>query len=249
MKLGKLMFAGPLLLGAMALHAEIIVVGPVTQSGGGFGGADNFLTIRAGGQDITKAGCIAAASGGGNVQGECDIEAGSFQGGDEHPPGNDGVPQFNNIFDFGGSGAENISLFLNASQTGGSVITLEALILTLYDSDGGVLWSSDGLLCNGVVGCEPASGGGIELTTQAGIGQLGWEFGLTAGQASDLNAEGAGRLGLAARLIGTGGLDTFQIDLGDGGGQEVIPEPSTWAMLLSGAVLVGGRYIRRRRQM
>jgi hypothetical protein len=232
---------------SLSMQAAVILQGVQEAQGGGFGNFDNFLTLTAGGGQppLTKEGCVAAGGGGTVVAGPCDLAGGgTFTGGDEHNPDN---TQFANVFAFDGTSAGGIQIGFNASETGNAnSVTVDNLILTLYsDTDGTALYSTSGVFCGGVSGCVENANGSITLTTQSGIGNFGFIFTLDAPQAGELNAAGAGNLGLAAALSGaSGGLDTFffQNTDGGGGGSE-IPEPMTFGFAAAG--LAGVALLRR----
>lgn len=244
--------AGAVLLMSAAVlnvHASIILLGSQQGQGGGFGGTANFLTVQEVGQDDgTEAGCIAGGAGGTLVSGNCLTFFGPFTGGDEKNPTN---PNFNQLVTFSGFGAEGIVIGLNAAEPGGDLsINLNRMVLTLYDAAGVPRYSTSGLSCNGQPNCTAAPGGGITLTTQSGIGNFGFLFGLDSGQAFALNAAGSGRLGLAASFTGyAGGQETFYLVAGPArppGDVPGVPEPGTWSLMAAGLGLAAVLRLRHR---
>jgi hypothetical protein len=223
------------------MQASMVVQDVVDLNGGGFGTTVNLLTVQHSGAPGDLSGCIAGGPGGTLLSGDCAIQGGTFAGGDEHNPTN---TNFNNLVTFNGTGAASLQFGFNAAEPGNNTtLTLTNLVLTLYGGATGAtpLYSTSGIVCGaGVADCSAAAGGGVTLNTQTGIGNWGFVLGLDESQAGDLNAAGAGRLGLAASLSGvSGGPDTFFLIGGGGGGGSEIPEPMTFGLMAAGLAGLG----------
>jgi hypothetical protein len=124
--------------------------------------------------------------------------------------------------------------------------TVQNLQLQLFDMSGTSVFTS--MLTGGAVSFSD---------TNAGVGNIGFGFGFTEAGAlafqTVLNGfaslEGV-RIGLGASLTEVqGGLDTFQITRLNSAitPPAVVPEPSTWALLGTGLLSIGGMAARRRR--
>jgi len=128
--------------------------------------------------------------------------------------------------------ASNLRIVFNPSepQNDQDGITLQNLILTAFDAGGTARFTSDTF--------TP-----VALTaTDAGTGNSGFVFKLddphAAALDSAISAFGATRIGLSATANdATGGHETFFL--------MAVPEPSTWAMLVAGAIGVAGMVRRR----
>jgi len=228
---------------ALSMEASIVFTDVITAQGGGFGNFTNILTVQ---NNNNEAGCVAGGPGGTTVTGNCDVQGGTFTGGNEVGPNN---TNFTNLIAFSGTGAENIQIGFNGAEPGNARdVTLTELRLTLYANDGTALYSTSGFSCQaGVAGCTTNANGTVTIDTQPGQGNFGYLFQLDTVQANLLNAAGPGRLGLATYITDTfGSQETFFLvnggGGGGGGGGNPIPEPSTF-MLLSGAgvAIVGAR--------
>jgi len=237
------------LCSAMSLHGAMVFTGlQEKQPGGGFGNFENFLTTSGGQQDTTRSGCTSLVGGVLNTA-DCDLFGGAdFAGGDEHPPGDQNNPNFNNVFAFGGN-ASSIRIILNSAEQGQqdlTSLTVGPLYLTLYSDAGTVLWSSAGVECGAGTDCVD-NGDSVTVTTLTGIGNFGLVFALDADQAEALQLAGTdpntlnpiGTLGLASTLTGAGGgLDTYVFSQQRLNPDPVVPEPGTWAMIAGGLGLI-----------
>jgi hypothetical protein len=241
----KIHFARVMLLAlpvALNMQASLIFTDVITAQGGGFGNFTNILTVQ---NNNNEAGCVAGGPGGTTVTGDCNVQGGTFTGGNEVGPTN---TNFTNLIAFGGTGAENIQIGFNGAEPGNARdLTITELRLTLYANDGTALYSTSGFSCQaGLPGCTTNGNGTVTIDTQPGQGNFGYVFQLSPDQATALNGAGAGRLGLATYITDSfGSQETFFLVNGSGGGGNEIPEPSTWMLLLGGGMAIVGSKFRR----
>lgn len=136
-----------------------------------------------------------------------------------------------------------LRIVVNFSEPAGNPAQVDQLQLQLFDALGAVAYTGD---LGSPVAFE---------SSQTGVGNVGFAFGLTAAAAADFQAvlDGLGsltdvRIGLGASLSDVqGGLDTFSLVRVDGGGTgSVVPEPGTWALLGTGLLGLAGIARRRR---
>ena len=223
------------LLLASTTFASIVLVGPAPEGGAGLGNRQTVLTLQSPASSTIETGCV----GPGETTTNCgfansDVKTGAGQ-----------IGSFT-IGDLGLTSLADLRIVFNAAEPGNSTgITLGQLALTLYDTVGQS--SATFTLASSV----------FLNATFLGVGQEGYLFRLDDQQAAQANGFAAGNtnivLGLGASVgcqgtdcIGaaTGGLDTFSLaNAGTDG--PVIPEPSTWTLLLSGAALCGVKKFRK----
>ena len=132
----------------------------------------------------------------------------------------------------------DVGIGFNSDQTGGNGITLQSLVLTIYDGTTAV--GSFSL-------AAPVVFTAADLALQQGNGQAVFNFHLTLAQQAQFDALGVSSgffAGLASTLSGADdGPDTFVGFAQEG--QTVVPEPS--ALLLAGTALLGVGYSLRHR--
>src|SRR5487761_1002655 len=119
--------------------ADEILAGQVAMTGTGFGNVNTILTMQALGTDqgSTESGCVGVSrSGRLNTTGPSVCE-GNNLGGNEKPPAD-----FPHNQDFVVSNASQIGIVFNTDQPGGREITLDDMVLALFNSSGKVGFTS-----------------------------------------------------------------------------------------------------------
>jgi hypothetical protein len=206
---------------ANGAQASLIVANPTDVSGAGLGAVNTVLTIASPGSTTTETGSVGIAAGGAVVT------SGDVQAQTSSPT----------IGALGITSASQLRITFNASEPGANDINLQNLVLNIFSPTGTLLFTSGAFTATNFPSTNP------------GVGNAGFVFRLDDAQAAAAQAAafGAGfatnRIGLTATATNaTGGLETFFVS------QSVaaIPEPETYAMLLSGLGLLG--FIARRRR-
>lgn len=239
MKITKLiLFLGGLAVLVVAspkiASANLVLVGPVNLKGTGFGAVNTILTVQALGQGMggTESGCVGLNMSGKQIDGSAACE-GNNAGGNEKPP--DAFPH-NQVFQV--SDAATLAIVFNTDQPGGSSIVLNNLVLTLFNAQGTVGFTSGNF-------ASPMTFASTSF--ESGIGKSGLEFMLDATEAAQAQAAinaGFDFLGLSATISGaSGGPETFFLSTGS---SSPTPEPSSLALLGIG-LLFSGVMMRRKR--
>ena len=221
------------LLPALA-GAQLVSSGPVA-GGGGLGSVLTVLTLNNGNNVST--GCVGPIA---NYAG-CGFANSTVQ--------NTSTTRL--LSEVGGSFATlgtELRVVANFSEPGGNAATVNELVLSLYNGTSSIFSAALG---------SPVS----FATTNPGVGNAGFGFSLAGNSLTSFqalvntfgNTAGSLRIGLGASLSDVqGGLDTFYLDRvssgNPGGPGSVVPEPSTYILLGTGLLSLGGIAARRRRQ-
>jgi hypothetical protein len=218
------------IVAASSSFANIVNLGPAPEGGAGLGNRLTVLTLQSPANSIVETGCINAS---GTTTGCGFDDANALEGAGQIGSYTTG--------DLGLTSLADLRIMFNAAQPGNSEnISLDALVLTLYNTT--LNTSAAFSLANSE----------ILQSTFLGIGNEGYMFGLDANQAAQANLFVNGNtnivLGLGASLTGAiGGPDTFSFSKITGpGGDNTVPEPSTYMMLAGGMLaLIGGKKFRK----
>lgn len=187
-------------LSPVTADASLIFSEPMETSGTGLGAVNTVLTVQNSPPETTESGCV-AFDGGGDVVGPAACPAG-IAGGDEQTQ-----TMTRSLAELGLTSAFDLRLVFNYHEPQSDEveddIDLDALVLTIYDADGGVCFTSGAF--TPVTFGEPFTG----------TGQSGFVFRLDAQQAGAAQpcfADPSRRIGLAAALSrASSGLETFFI--------------------------------------
>jgi hypothetical protein len=217
--------------------ASLVYDSSIVVTGAGFGNIPRDLTVHGQGNATATSGCV-GLSGGSLTFGNCILDSSVFDsngvtniGGDEPNPLADnqkyGAPTLASL---GITNASQTQIIFDATQGGGSGVTITDLTLKFYGSNDQLIGAIDGQHTFG--------------STVPGNGGAGFAFVVSADEQAQVNAflASTSRLALEASFSGTGGgPESFFIrnsGAGGGGGGEV-PEPSTYMTLLGGFAGLG----------
>jgi hypothetical protein len=224
-------------------YPSLVYDSTLVVSGAGFGNLPRHLTIQGPGNATSTSGCI-GLSGGSLTFGDCIADASvtdnngvTNAGGDEPPPLADnqkyGAPT---LAELGITSADQIQIIFDATQGGGSSITITDLTLKFYGANGSLVGAIDGQQ--------------TFASTVPGNGSAGFAFVVSQDELAQVNTflTTTSRLTLEASFTGAGGgPESFFIRNGDaGGGPSEVPEPGTWMSLTGGFFAVGGLKVFRR---
>lgn len=212
-----------------AASANLVYLEGVNLGGTGLGTVTTVLTLQGQGSGSNESGAVFAVGAGLGTSG--DALTGESQV---------GLPSLSSL---GLTDAADLRIVFNANEPASNSITLSSLVLTFFDPAGGAAISFNT--------AEPV----VFASTNPGIGNSGFVFGLDAQQAAQANTFlaaatspiGSYRIGLSAQLgDATGGPETFFVANAQGIAP-AIPEPQTYALMLAGLAAVGVAARRRRR--
>ena len=224
---------------APAAFGSLVLSSTVAVSGTGFGTVATLLSIQA--QSI-ETGCVSPTNiGDAFVQGApgictgtgADVKTGASQ------------TQVQPLSAGGVTSAANFAIVFNANQSAGGPITITNLQVTFYTPSGGFLYQTSGFSCPGVPSCD-------FLNSQSGTGSSGFPFNLDATQQSQATAAGvftntANLVGIAASFSNSnGGAETLYLTTFVPAPTGV-PEPRSFVLALSGALLLFGGLAWKRR--
>ncbi len=209
---------------ATTASADLVLLGPQPAGGTGLGTVNTILTIQSPGNTSVESGSVGLTAGGAQVI-TGDASTGASQ---------TLVRSFSAL---GITDANQLRLVFNANEPAGNSITLNSLVLNVFDDvSGGLLFSS-----------SYAGAPQTFADTFTGTGTSGFVFALSAADSITLNAllalpgSGSDVIGVSASASSaTGGAETIYI-----GAVSAVPEPETYAMMLAGLGLMG--FVARRR--
>lgn len=209
MKLLSVAGAVTLAFAATNANATFDYLGPVELTGTGLGAVNTILTITSPRNSTSETGSVA-------WNGSTNVTSGNTQA----------INQTLLIGSLDTDFASAFRVVFNPVEPGNDAngITLNNLVATIFSPTGTVLWNSGAF--------TPVS----FSTTDVGTGKAGFLFGLDSTQASAAQAfwSASNRIGLQGSATNaTGGHETFF------GLAAAVPEPSTYAMMLGGLVLLG----------
>ena len=214
---------------AQTASATLILLGPNPEGGTGLGTVETVLTLSSPGSTSNETGCVRPSGSGSTTLGCGFLDANVMTG-----AGQIGTPTLGTI---GATSASALRVVFNASEPAADSITLNTLVLSIYDPAGALLFTSG------------PSGPFMFTTTFSGTGNSGFLFGLDATQAAQAQAAAFGpgsannRIGLGASLANaTGGLETFYVAATTP--TTPVPDGGSAVMLL-GMALMGLAGVRR----
>ena len=214
---------------AQTASATLILLGPNPEGGTGLGTVETVLTLSSPGSSSNETGCVRPGPGG-TITANCGFVDATVMTGE----GQIGTPTLGTI---GATSASDLRVVFNASEPASDSITLNNLVLSIYDPAGALLFASG------------PSGPFVFPTTFSGTGNSGFLFGLDATQAAQAQAAAFGpgsannRIGLGASLSNaTGGLESFFV----AATTQTTPVPDGGsAVMLLGMALMGLAGVRR----
>lgn len=245
-KLSRLVPAIIIALGSLTTaSASLVYDSSIVVTGAGFGNIPRHLTVQGRGNDSTISGCVGLA-GASLTFGDCIPDAQVFDnngvtnvGGDEPPPLADnqkyGAPT---LAELGITSADQIRIIFDATQGGGSSITITDLTLKFYGANGSLVGAIDGSQTFD--------------STVPGNGGAGFAFVVSQDELAQVNTylASTSRLTLEASFSGAGsGPESFFIENAGGGVPSEVPEPGTWMSLAGGLFAIAGtRLVKRSRR-
>ncbi|MBC7499141.1 MAG: PEP-CTERM sorting domain-containing protein [Herminiimonas sp.] len=225
-KFKKIAAALTVALAASSSHAALILTAAQDFGGSGLGTVNTVLTIASPGNATTEAGAV-------SFNGTADVPSGDAKTGNSQT-------QTYALSTLGLTQASALRVVFNAVEPGSNPgITLDDLVLRIYNSAGSVLFTSGTFLSQAFP------------DTFSGTGNSGFVFRLDTADtalAQASFANGTNRIGLsAAASSASGGPETFFVANSPstpGGPATSVPEPATLALF--GVGLLGAAFAARR---
>lgn len=227
-----------------AAFGSLVLSSTVAVSGTGFGTVATLITIQGAGGSI-ETGCVGSNSSQiGSVFDSVGVCTGS--GADVGTGASHLGPQ--PLSAGGVTSAANFAIVFNANQSAGGPISITNLQVSFYTPTGTFLYQTSGFSCPGLT----ITGACDFTNSQSGTGSSGFPFSLDATQQAAATAAGvfsntANLVGIAAAFTpSSGGAETLYLSnfvptIGT-------PEPQSFVLGLSGALLLFGCVAWKRKQ-
>jgi PEP-CTERM motif len=232
--LGSVVLFG--VLGMQTASASLILETFQQFSGTGLGTVPTIVTFQNVG---TETGCF-GSNGAGSV-----LAAGVCSAGGDTKTGSSQA-QLQPLSAAGVTSAANFGLIFNGVQPAGGPLLVTDIKVAFYNSSGGFLYQTSGLLCQNTSGGPIVASPCLLTVTAQGTGNSGYLVALDGAQQTAATLAGAfsstsNLVGVSSAAGGTGGASaggSETIFLANSGGVTAVPEPAMYSMLAAGLGLL-----------